>query len=121
MRQLRYLLKYVLSYLPTPLPVGTTEFNRFADQIIELSGEYADRDSMRFAIASMVIHADHKAAALSKQYFVKRLRKSAANQIASQVFQDIKQLQEKQKAEETAKTNKAVNEQVLEERTVQKA
>lgn len=83
----------------TPLPVGSKEFETWADSIIALSGEYADRDSMRFAIASILIHADAKHGSLPKQYFVDRLRKSAANQIASQVFQEIKQKQ----AEESAK------------------
>lgn len=110
MKRLRLLLKLILSYLPTPLPVGTTQFEAFADSIIEISGQYADKDSMRFAIASMIIHADHKAARLSKQYFVQRLRKSAANQIASQVFQDIKQKQEKPATVDTAATTpKAVS------------
>lgn len=94
MKQLVLTIKRLLSYLPTKLPVGTPQFETFADSIIELSGQYADRDSMRFAIASMVIHADHKAASLSKNYFVTRLRKSAANQVASQVFQDIKHKQD---------------------------
>ncbi len=105
MKHLSKLIKRLLSYLPTPLPVGVSQFESFADSIIELSGPYADVDSMRFAIASMIIHADHKNAALPKNYFVTRLRKSAANQIASQVFQDIKTRQEltlKTKAEETA-------------------
>lgn len=90
---------YFRSFLPTKLPVGTTEFENWVDSIIALSGSYADRDSMKFAIASMLIHADARHGALSKQYFVTRLRKSAANQIASQVFQDLKQKQ----AEATAK------------------
>lgn len=101
---MKQLLKRLLSYLPTPLPVGTPQFDKFADDIIELAGSYADRDSMRFAIASILIHADAKIGALSKQYFVVRLRKSASNQIASQVFQDIKtKQQEAQKAAEQAK------------------
>lgn len=101
-----------MSYLPSKLPVGVSQFESFANDIIELSGQYADVDSMRFAIASMIIHADHKHAALPKQYFVTRLRKSAANQVASQIFQDIKTRQEemvlKQKAEDTA-LKEAVN------------
>lgn len=83
----------IRSYFPTALPVGLTAFNEWADQIIELAGSFADRDSMRFAIASILIHADASAGSLSMQYFISRLRKSAANQIASQVFQDIKQAQ----------------------------
>lgn len=100
-RQLSMLLKQLLSYLPTKLPVGVTEFELFCDEVIELSGQYADRDSMVFAIASMLIHAPHDKGALSKHYFVVRLRKSAANQIASQAFQDIK-IKQSKPAEATA-------------------
>ncbi len=91
---MKLLLKRLLAFLPTKLPVGVTEFDQFANDIIELSGKYADELSMRFAIASMVIHAPHDKGALSKRYFVTRLRKSAANQVASQVFQDVKAQQE---------------------------
>lgn len=99
-------IKRLLSYCPTPLPVGLTEFNTWADSIIELGGQYADQDSLRFAIASMVIHLPAGTGGISKNHFVKGLRKSAANQVASQVFQDIKAKQqallEKQQAEATA-------------------
>lgn len=101
------LIKRLLSYFPTPLPVGLSQFNTWADSIIELSGDYADRDSMTFAIASMVIHLPAGTASVPKNFFVKSLRKSAANQVASQVFQDIKSKQAeamaKLKAEDTAK------------------
>lgn len=93
------LVKYALSYLPHKLPVGLTEFHNFSDSIIELSGEYADRDSLKFAIATMILHAGEARGSLSKQYFVRRLRKVAANQVAGQVFTDIK---EKQKAAQEA-------------------
>lgn len=91
---MKLLLKRILSYFPTPLPVGLTQFDTWADSIIELSGEYADRDSMRFAIASMVIHSDANRGSVPKNSFVRKLRKSAANQVASQVFQDVKAKQE---------------------------
>lgn len=106
---MKLIARRLLSYLPESLPVGTTQFDTFADDVIELAGNYADRDSMRFAIASMLIHAPAHKGALSKHYFVVRLRKSAANQIASQVFQDIKQEQDqKQKAaSEAAKLQQA--------------
>lgn len=73
-----------------PLPVGMTEFNEFANRIISKAGQFADEDSMRFALASIMIHADASKGALPDSYFIDRLRKSAANQIASQVFQDVK-------------------------------
>jgi hypothetical protein len=99
---MKLFLKRVFSYFPSKLPVGQTEMNEFLNDIIELSGEYADRTSMEFAIASILIHAPSDRGSLSKKYFVDRLRKSAANQVASQVFQDIKMKQEQQKSEVTA-------------------
>jgi len=86
--------KRILSRFNTPLPVGRTEADAFMNDIIELSGEYADKTSMQFAIASIAIHAPSDKAALPKKYFVDRMRKSAANQVFSQVFQDIKTAQE---------------------------
>lgn len=104
--QLNLLLKRALSYFPTQLPVGTAQFDTFANDIIALAGNYADTDSMRFAIASMLIHAPHDKGSLSKHYFVVRLRKSAANQIASQVFQEIKTKQDaKNKPAEVTASN----------------
>jgi hypothetical protein len=96
---MKQLLKKILSYFPSKLPVGITEFEAFSSEIIELAGKYADIDSLKFAIASMIIHADARFGALPKNYFVVRLRKVAANQVASQVFTDIKnKQQEAQKA-----------------------
>lgn len=104
-------VKRVLSHFATPLPVSLPQFNSFVDDIIELSGQYADRTSMEFAISSILIHADAKHGALPKVYFVDRLRKSAANQVASQVFQDVKIAQlkaaEDQKAAELTKQAEA--------------
>lgn len=108
MNRLPVQIKRLLSYLPSKLPVGLTQFNTFADSIIELSGQYADDDSMRFAIASMIIHLPAGKATVPKAFFVNGLRKSAANQVASQVFQDVKTKQAEaqaklKQAEETAK------------------
>jgi hypothetical protein len=72
------------------LPVGLAEFHTWADNIIAKSGAFADIDSMKFALATLILHADHAMASAKDSYFVNRLRKSAANQVASQVFQDIK-------------------------------
>jgi hypothetical protein len=88
-------LKYLLSYLPLPLPVGKAAMNQFFDEIIALSGAFADRDSMAFALSSMIMHAGESKGCLSKQYFVRRLRKVAANQVAGQIFMDIKDSQQK--------------------------
>lgn len=120
-------IKRLLSHLPTPLPVGVTQFNTWADSIIELAGPYASPDGMKQAIANMIMHAaprkgsDEARSSIPKNYFVKGLRKGAANQIASHVFQEI-QLKQKaalealKKAEEDAK-NQAVVTAALAEAT----
>lgn len=116
-------VKRALSHFASPLPVSLPQYNTFIDDIIELSGQYADRTSMEFAISSILIHADSKHGSLPKKYFVDRLRKSAANQVASQVFQDIKNAQQKaveaqktaelaKQAEVTATSTEAVTESV---------
>lgn len=102
---MRQFFKYLRSLLPTKLPVGTTEFESFCDDIIELSGPYADRDSMMFAIGTMILHLGPTKSAVPKAHFVRALRKTAANQVAGHFFQMIK---EKQKAaEELAKQQQA--------------
>ncbi len=102
---MKMLIKRLLSLIPSALPVGLQEFYIFSDDIIELSGPYADEDSMRFAIATMILHLGPQKSRISKNHFVRSLRKTAANQVAGQIFQDIKvKQQEAQKqAEATAK------------------
>lgn len=84
-------VKKVLSYIPEPLPVGMPQLEQFCVDIIALAGNYADADSMKWAISSQIIHSS--SSKLSKNHFVQTLRKAAANQVASQMFQDIKNKQ----------------------------
>jgi hypothetical protein len=92
------------------LPVGMKEFEEFASRIISKAGRYADEDSMKFAIATSILHADAAKGSLPDSFFLNRLRKAAANQVASQVFQDIKARQQAaaeaaaKQAEDTAPT-----------------
>jgi len=106
-QKLSLLIKRLLSHFPTALPVGLTEFHKWADSIIELAGQFADSDSMKYAIANNLIHLPSTKAYVPKDYFVRAMRKAAANQVASQVFMDIKLAQQKavedQKAAELAK------------------
>lgn len=95
---MRLALSYIRSFFPRPLPVGLTAFHTWADNIIALSGDFADHDSMKWAIASNLIHLGAQKAYVSDQYFIRSLRKAAANQVASQVFTDVKLKQEAAKA-----------------------
>lgn len=106
---MRKLTKTLLSYLPSPLPVGRAEFETWSNAIIDLAGPYADPASMKYALASNVMHMKHDVGSVPKAYFVKVLRKAAANQVASQVFVDIKeaQLEAAKAAQEAAKLAEA--------------
>lgn len=97
------LLNYINSLVPRKLPTGMAEFEKFTDDVISLGLPTKDRDSVQWVISSAIQHSSKTK--LSKQHFVQLINKSAANQVASQVFLDIKNRQlEKQKAEATANT-----------------
>lgn len=96
---LKKFLKGLLSAQLDRVPVGMAEFEVWAADIIALSG-LPDNDSMRWTLATMILAAKSDAAYVSKEDWVALLIKAAANQVASQVMQDLK---EKQRAEWDAK------------------
>lgn len=122
-KKLSLLIKQLLSYFPSKLPVGRTAFTKWADDIIELAGELADRDSIEFVLSSAIQHASSNRGYVPKNYFVNTLIKAAANQVAAQVFQDVKikqqeaaklaaAIEQAKQAEVTAATSEAVTESV---------
>lgn len=106
------LLLILLSFIPRPLPVGMTAFEKWSARILLQAGNYADPDSMRFALASQLMHLGPQVSSKCDNFFTSSLRKAAVNQVASQVFQDIKKKQQEQalaaKAAEEAKTQAEV-------------
>ncbi len=82
------------------LPIGRTEFDEMSTKIIEMSG-LPDNDSVRWALAAAIIHFPQEKPELTFGYFARVLRRGAANQVASAVFQELKLKQ--QLAEEAAK------------------
>ncbi len=112
---MKLLIKRLLSRLPSKLPVGLPQFDQWSKDIIELSGQFADETSMRFVLASELMHSDAKQGSVPKHYFVSRCRKLAANQTAGYILQEIKaaqaaaqaELAAKQQAEATATTPEA--------------
>lgn len=95
---MKRLAKLLLAFIPTRLPIGMSEFDNWSNDIIELSG-LPDNDSVRFALASAIMHGKSDGAYVSKFYFVKLMLKGAANQIAHAKFQALKQEQEAKAAE----------------------
>lgn len=100
---------YLKSYLPTKLPTGMTEFNSWMESVLELAGPIADRESMVWLISHEIMHIKSGTDAVPKRYFVKVLRKFAANQLAAATVNDlrakkeVREKEEKQKAEDSAK------------------
>jgi hypothetical protein len=93
---------HLMSFIPTRLPVGLTEFHTWADEVIALAGNFADRDSMVHALANMIQHSSHSKAFVSKRYFANCLVKAASNQIAAQAILDIRDAKAKVEADAKA-------------------
>lgn len=90
-----------------PLPVGMSEFDPWAERIIQATGLPASYRSMKAALAQMIIHDCGDTQCFKEDaFFVLKLRKYASNQIAQAVFEEIhkqKKLEDEQKlAEDTA-------------------
>lgn len=92
---------------PRPLPMGMKEFEEWSERII--SGALIpteDKDSLKAALASMLMalgpQEDHKPDA----YFIHSLRKAAANEIAHATFQEIKRKKEAEIVAEAEKKTK---------------
>lgn len=76
--------------VPTAVPVGVAEFHSWADSIINTYSIPADSDSIKFALATMILHSGPKAAYRSKFEFFLMLRSGMSKQIAGAIFQEIK-------------------------------
>lgn len=80
------------NYFPSAVPQGIAEFDTWSSSIIRTYG-FPDNDSVRFALATMILHSGPTAAYASKRYYALMVKAGAAKQVASQVFTDIKQRQ----------------------------
>ena len=112
-----------ISIFPSRLPVGMQEFNTWADDII-FAYDLPDNDSLRFGLATAILHLESSAkieinfgiikltipssAFKSKRYFAQIMLKGASNQVASGVMQDLKFKQQEAIAKEAAAKANAV-------------
>jgi len=81
-----------------PLPIGRTQFEEWSDRIIRGAMVEAESDSLKFALASMIMTMAPTEAFREDAYFILQLRKSAANQTAHAMMVELK---ERQKERET--------------------
>lgn len=110
MKRLKQLLLQFLGLFPTKLPIGITEFNFWADSFFDIYDlPTKDKDSVHYALATMIINGGQQMTHRPKYFFYKTLVAGAQRQVAGQVFYDIKTRQkaladaEAKKANETAK------------------
>lgn len=93
--KLKQFVNKIKSFFPVSLPIGVTEFEAWADDIITLA-KLPNNDSLRFALAAMVTNLKPSVSRVSKNFMVSSVRNAAAKQIASNAMWILK---EKQKAE----------------------
>lgn len=96
-----------IGFFPTGLPQGMAAFEKWASRIIFTYQPAADDNSVRWALANMIMHLGHTDSHKPWRYFAKALHKAAANQIAAGVFNEIKEKQKQQQLEQQQKAASA--------------
>lgn len=102
--------RLLAAFAPSALPIGMTAFTDWADDIIDLY-DLPNNDSIRFSLASMVMHLGPTSAFKPKFHFFLMVRAGMAKQIASANFQEIKfRQQAAYEAQQKAAQDAALNE-----------
>lgn len=120
LNKLKKWLNKLLFTLPSRLPVGMIEFKDWADSIVS-TYNLPDNDSIRFALATMILHLESNSKIevnllvlkliiptsswKSKRHFAEMTLKSMSNQISSAVMHDLKDKQKKLEEESAAKAS----------------
>lgn len=98
---MRQLMK-IMAYLPTRIPVGLTEFTAWLDSVVSLAGPIADSASLKWVVCNEIMRLPPGKDRVSKQTFVRLLRKYAANQLAAHTVNQLKAEQDAKQAAESA-------------------
>lgn len=88
----------IRAYFPSRLPQGMEEADAWSERIIRMSG-LPQNDSIKFALCVKVLHLGEADSSKPDEFFIRSLHKAAANQVVSQIINDLKT---KQKAAEEA-------------------
>lgn len=105
MSKLSTLVKRILSYLPSKLPVGLPQMEAYLDSVVDLVGNIADPDSIRWVVCNEIMRLKSTQDTVRKSYFVNVIRKYAANQLAAHIVNELKAKQAAQ--QEAAKLQQA--------------
>ena len=79
----------IAALYPSKLPQGTSSFNKFYEDIIYAFG-FPDNRSYKNALATMIMHLGPTCNRKSRAHFAKAIAKTAANQIAYGVIEEIR-------------------------------
>lgn len=106
-------------FVPRPLPTGRKEFDSLSNRVLSICGDYASKESMRFALANHILHLGPLKAVVSDFYFVISMRKAAANEAAYAMSQEIKEAGKRKLEQEKAEEDKLKLERENNERVIQ--
>jgi len=98
--RLTKLLIWLNSFIPERLPQGMTEFNRWVEEISELSG-LPINDKLKKVIGTLILQLPPQVAYVPKRHVANLVKKAAANQVSVEVLNLI---DEKQKQQSDAAT-----------------
>lgn len=98
--RLTKLLIWLNSFIPERLPQGMTEFNRWVEEISELSG-LPINDKLKKVIGTLILQLPPQVASVPKRHVANLVKKAAANQVSVEVLNLI---DEKQKQQSDAAT-----------------
>lgn len=73
-----------------PLPTGVLEFHEWANRIIDKAQLTATTESQKFVLSNLILELPQNACVETDEYFIIRLRKTAANQVAEAMRQEIR-------------------------------
>lgn len=91
---MKRLLLQLLALFPSRLPTGVSEFNTWAESFAQTYNlPTSNVDSIKFTLASVIMHLGSTSAYKSKFYFYLVMNSAASKQVAGQVFYDIKTAQ----------------------------
>ncbi len=90
-----------------PLPMGVKEFHEWSDRIIAGALVPAKPDSLKFALAEMIMHLKPTDSHCADAYFIHCLRKGAANQVAFAMMETLRGKRKEQLAAEEVLAQRA--------------
>ncbi len=89
----RNFLKKIANFIPSKLPVGSTEFDIWSQDIIDTYSPAGDAKSVKFVLSGLVMRLEQTQARKAKRFFALCLHRAAAGQVAAYKMDEIKQEQ----------------------------